>query len=345
MMDKDIFRLLNEVETDLEQYQEEPLLPLEKKRIQKRVFGNFKHRGRGFKLAAAGIMTVFISTGIMFNQDIYAFVESVTYKVASIWDLGGLDNYVNVVNKSETDKGCKITLNEVILDNDELIISSTITGEDKIGSLVLMDGILKINGKMVTLGASGALKTIDEYTQESIEIYDIPNSNVKLTGNNKIEYKIKKIYLADEAGTHTELTGDWSFSFMASGEQLIIDTVTVPLNHTITAPDGRQITLTKYTGNSVGQKIYFDIADEKGMDYLFELRGQDDLGNEINFAVSDMNKKNGRFKISTMENAHLDSNASSLTLYPYYVEMTRKSGQMESDYQKIDQQIVIDIPR
>ena len=52
-MKRNIYELLNEVETDLSEYQDEHLTQLENKRIKKKVMGNMKKKNSGKKIAVA----------------------------------------------------------------------------------------------------------------------------------------------------------------------------------------------------------------------------------------------------------------------------------------------------
>lgn len=342
-MNKELYRLLNEIQIDLEEYEPEHISAFEKKRIERNIMKK-NNKNRNFhKIAASALVVVCIGTGVMFNNDVYAFVETVKYKLTSIWDIENVDKYGSIVNTSEKDKGYTVTLNEVVLDNDELIISKTISSEFSLGEFCHTDAYIKINGKTLISGMSGASKLIDEFTEESIEIYDISRINLKHDAENKIEYNIKRITTYDNNIESIE-NGNWNFSFMATGAQLITDTLNINLNEKIVLPNDRSISLTKYTSNSINQKIYFDIDNkEKSLEYQMELRGTDDLGNDVVFYISQIRDAKGLFKVETIDNGYINDDAVKLTLIPYAAKNPNKSGRMNSDYERIDQTIVIDI--
>ena len=52
-MNKNIYELLNEVETDLKEYSDEHLTEIENKRIKKKVIHNMKKKNSGKKIVAA----------------------------------------------------------------------------------------------------------------------------------------------------------------------------------------------------------------------------------------------------------------------------------------------------
>lgn len=47
--------------------------------------------------------------------------------------------------------------------------------------------------------------------------------------------------------------------FVADGSALAADTVTLPVNQSFTLENGVTVTLTNYTSNALGQRIYFTL--------------------------------------------------------------------------------------
>ena len=362
-MKQDIYRLANEVEMDSDRYQDDGITELETKRIEQYVKQNApdhkepkndRRNNRPRKIAAAAAVLLCVGAGMMFNSEVYAFVEQVSYKISSIWELNNVDKYVNVINTSQQDQGYTVTLNEVILDHDELIICQTITGPGKLDDYVLANGSLKIDGKRIDTGGSGGGEVIDDYMQEDIFYYSIPKDQLSMNGSHDIEYSITE--LGQFAGTDVvNIKGNWTFRFTVTGEELSRDTVQVEMKDEVVLSEGLSLKFTKYSGNAVNQKIYFNIIG----DYLdfncdMELRGVDDLGNPVVFFMSSISDGEGVFKVDTSENGYINKDAKRLVLSLYTAEMPLTSGRMNSTYelfketkngQEAGKEIIIDISR
>ena len=327
-----IYDLSNQVEMDLDQYEQEEISEIEIKQIRRHVRTHApKHKGRK-KIAAAAVILC-LGVGMLFNNEVYAFVEQVGYKISSIWELRDVEKYVNVINTSRQDQGFTITLNEVILDNDELIICQTVKGDAKMADYTLATGSLKIDGKRVDAGGSGGGEMVDEYTLEEIFYYSLSGNQLSLEGSHEIEYSITE--LSRFSGIERDdIKGDWTFRFTVTGDELRKDTVTADMDDRIALTDGLTVIFDRYSANLVNQKIYFhleDINEEFGHD--MELRGHDDLGNPVVFYMSQYRMGDGIFKVDTSENGYINQDAKRLELSLYIAKWPEDSGRSNSVYE------------
>ena len=135
-----------------------------------------------------------------------------------------------------------------------------------------------------------------------------------------------------------EIKGPWNFEFTASCEQLSINTIENNINYDFILNNNQKITLNKYTINDIGQKIYYSI-ENKTENYQLELRGLDDLGNEVTFYQSYENNENGLLK----PYPQISDKAKILTLTPYAVPFPKESGEANKDYKKVGEQFTINI--
>lgn len=242
-----------------------------------------------------------------------------------------LDDYKTLINSSITKNGVTIQLNEVIIDNNEVIVSSTIKSDFKLDEGGIYPfGYLYVNGKLAS-GAGGSGRAIDDYTFESVTIYRLDEELPLGT----LDIKLKHKYMLNGA---KEIKGPWNFEFTASGEQLSIDTIENNINYDFILNNNQKITLNKYTINGVGQKIYYSI-ENKTENYQLELRGLDDLGNEVTFYQSYENNENGLLK----PYPQISDKAKILTLTPYAVPFPKESGEANKDYKKVGEQFTINI--
>lgn len=333
-MKKNIYELLNEVETDLSEYQDELLTELENKRIKKKVMGNMKKKNSGKKIVAAAcvcLCAVGLAAGPL-KGEVQAAMKYVSYTIAnSLGIQKDLSPYESVLNQSVSDAGVTITLNSVILDENELVVSTTevYDRELKENDTSTISGSIYINGRDVSTGASGGTAQADPHTMESVMHYDING----LDTSSKLDFEL---VFSDREGS-----GNWEFAFEADGSKLSIDTFRLALDETYELPDGTQVVLSEFTNNALGEKIYFTYNTER-CNYDMKLEGTDDLGNEVSFYLSRAGSGKGRFNIDDLR-PHIGEDASSVTLTLYAVEFPKESGKMSNDFQQIGEAFTINL--
>lgn len=295
------------------------------------------HRWGKYAAAAALLGLVAVAGGVFTpaGQFVYAGVKTVTYDLSELLGISkDLEPYRTVVGKSVSDNGYTVTLNDVVLDEGRLYISNTVTVPERMESdEALMDYTesvtVFINGRMVSLAASGGSGRADDYNIVSDWTVEVPDVDTAKELDMEIRYSVN----GDDVG---------AFEFTASGEELALDTLTIPLDETVTLPDGSEVRFTRYTSNAMGQNIYFE---KTSADYSYDLRleGEDDLGNPVAFFARYSQKTEGRMEVETIDNGYISDEAQSLTLTPYAVKMPEGDGKMNSDYEQIGEPFTIQI--
>lgn len=340
-MDKKIYDLLNDAEIDLNAYNHEELTDIEKRKLKKR----FKKSIRSNQLlyrkgiaAAVALLMIGVFT-INFGGPVWAYANTIAYDIASYLGIEkSLDEYKTVVNESITRNGVTIQLNEVVLNNTELVVSTTVTTNEALqeNTMVSLDRDIYINGKSAFSSAGGSSTRIDEHTMQEV-------MNYKLEGDLSGELNIK-IVLSDLSINDSKKPGRWVFEFKTNGEDLRIDTKEILLDYAFTLEDGLNITLEKYASNNLGQKIYY-VKNEPGSKnpmYDIVLRGHDDLGNKVDFHLSNEKDGHGILKLETI-NGNLSDDAKELFLTPYAVKFPDQSGQMSNDFKKVGEEFTINL--
>jgi len=128
------------------------------------------------------------------------------------------------VNSSVSKKEFTVTLNEVVLDNDDLIASTTIKSEDKLEQGYVNDlPQIYINGKSIEIGAGGSSKSIGDYTVQSVMSHHLDGN---FETNEDIDVKIEYFHLGYLKNNKEETKrGPWVFEFKTDGYELLKDTV------------------------------------------------------------------------------------------------------------------------
>jgi len=337
-MAKNIYDMLNDNSINLEELEKEGFNDIEKRRIKNR-FKKTIHKGRNRKnkgvavAVAAGVLAVTLF-GTNIGNEAVAKIRLMAFDIGNYLGTNkDLSDYKTIVGKTITKDGVTIQLNEVILNKDELIVSTTLKLDTKLeepGHIRTAETVY-INGKNIFGGAGGSSKQIDDYTMEDVMSYklneEIPNGDL----NVKIEYENAYINEVEKR------KGPWLFEFKTNGDQLAIETAESNIDYDFKLENGNKVILEKYTSNAVGQKIYYS-AEGKGITYDIELRGKDDLGNEIMFKLTSQSHGKG-----IMKGFNISDDAKTLTLMPYAVAFPKESGKMSNDFKQVGEEFTIEI--
>ena len=145
---KDIYTLCNDIHTDLEQYDMEPINELDKKRMQYKgaeIAAAYpkqkqKSKSKNYKWIAAACSALLVC-GVMMtdtgSRAVYAAGENVAYHISSFLGIDrNLSEYATVIGTEEIDNGYSIRLNEVILDQNTLIVATDVYKTDSEGTVI-----------------------------------------------------------------------------------------------------------------------------------------------------------------------------------------------------------------
>lgn len=233
-------------------------------------------------LVACGLCIIligsgFVSTGIaeaLSNIPIIgsALEEFVYSKEHSLQD------YKTVIGESVEDNGMKVTLNEVILDEGQLLISSTfhteLTDED-LDYNWYSDIEIYINGSELSLGEGGGPEAITHSTVNYFWAADL--QNIKLQDNHQIKIVFNNLERSD---SNKVTKGKWSFEFTASGEKLMANRKSIPIDNHFILEDGQKIVVEELILTPVSTRLNYKMENmENGTDLYF--RFEDQNGVEI----------------------------------------------------------------
>lgn len=338
-MRESVYDLLNEMDHQPKEYEVSNVSAIDVKKWKK-AFASRRRpsskRWTRYAAAAAVLCAVMAGTAVgPLRYSVYAGVKAVVYDLSQALGISkDLEPYKTVVGSTISKEGYSVTLNEVVLDEESMHIAYTLTVPEKMETTEAEmsyhdDMAVYINGRMVSLAGSGGTVKVDDYTLASDWKQELPDIDTARDIDMEIQYSVN----GEKIGT---------FSFTASGEELALDTLTVPLDETVTLPDGSKVTFERYTSNAMGQSIYFTKTSDS-YDYDLVLKGEDDLGNSVEFFVRHSEQKEGRMEVQAIDNGYVSDQASAITLTPYAVEMPETSGQMSSDYEPVGEAFTIRI--
>lgn len=349
--EKKLYEILNDAQINLDEYCIEHLNDLEKKKAKKTLNKKIKTSKILSKKVIIAVSTTILFSITILNTNIgvYALdnIGIMSYNLSDALGLNkNLDDYKSIVNQVKVKNGVSVKLDEVILNNDELIVSYIAKSNEEIskdyGNISLFENLF-INGKEIRNSYSGSSEKIDDNTVKCIITYDLENE--KLNGNIDIKIEFSSAIISGmKNNTEKEVKGPWIFEFKTNGDELAIKTKKINLNNSFNLPNGQRITLNKLTINDLGCKIYYSQGKPSNgksyKNYDILLKGLDNNGEKIEFYISKGGNTKGMFKT---QNVTFNKNITSFTLTPYAVEFPEKSGEMSNDYKQVGESFKVNL--
>ncbi|MGL5718380.1 MAG: DUF4179 domain-containing protein [Paraclostridium sp.] len=298
-----------------------------------------KKRRRNIKIVSLCI-TVFIFSNMFFlNDTSFAGVKDFFIGIASYFGTSdNLNDYKASIGTSVSDGGYTITINEALVNENELIISSTIKSDNGpiLGEVNFYPTIL-INNKELSYDSDEMLERKDNSTINCISTYRF---NEKFTGDVNVEIQYKPFKTSENSEVN-KVEGSWNFAFDINADELKETSTVVELDKVLTLDPGVVIEFTEFKSNAFNNLIKTSVAGDISK-FEVKLIGLDDLGNKYEFIVNKLSldeKFNGTviFELDT-ENSKKIINASTLTLYPYL----RNLGS-NKDFNRVDDEIYINL--
>ncbi len=353
---KNIYGLLNQVDFNIEEYEKEELSDIEKHRLKV----NFRKRNKkkfDFKKVSAIVAALVLTIGIFgqtnFGRNVYAAAQSkvteISYSIGkSLGIERNIEPYANVVDQVVEDKGVEIKLTDVIIDKNELIFS-TIANTNQPMNGFRFDYDIFINGKRLkSYAASGSSGAIDDsntlfFTTYTIDIKEIDtdeNVDIKVVLKDISYYYIGNRELNEGEEIETEqIKGKWKFEFTANGKELMKKTYALPVEYSFNI-DNTKYVLEEFRYNPVNQKIFGKVENKSNGFHAIDLRGYDNLGNEVVFYLSTLSGEDFIFRYQN-SNGDLSDEITSITLIPYAAKYPEKSGKMNNDYKQVGEEFTV----
>ena len=237
------------------------------------------HMGRK---AACVALILIMGFGLVFHEQVSAAVSKFASIIAEILQISSdLTPYTDIINTTQEKNGISITLNEVILTENSLLVSINLNDKEEYGGVGISAGEnVKINGSEYGCDSS----TI--YQKQSIE-------------ENNNQYVVEWIYddgvpLEEKANIEVEIVvhkhiedieGEtFTFAFCASKEELQKNTAYLELDQRISL-DEEEAVIREFSINSVTSSLklecdklsleknqyYVEVTDMQGNKFLYSL--------------------------------------------------------------------------
>ncbi len=325
-MEKNIYDLLNQVETETDEYEVCQLTQDEKNKILNNDLLKHKllkekekmsNRNKQFKIKVLATVAslALVLTASFGSVSAFATTNPIAHSIADILGINNnLESYATMVNQSETNGGITAALGEVVYDreNNKFIVSTSLTIEDGI----VEDGTywapyldLYINGQWINAAKQGSQKNIDENTVEFVSVIMLKE---KFEGDMDINVKISGAQVNSE-----QIKEHWSFKFTTNGDELSQNTSTYEIGLPVEVGNGESFVVETLTINPVSTSIFYS-TEYMLFDNSFKVIGVDNLGNAVTFHSASIREGGygGEFLIDNSEYT-LTEQVQSFTLKVY----------------------------
>lgn len=291
-----IYSDFNDIEADISSHSHEPLTKLEKKRIAKTIYTKLspvKKRG-GFiaaSVAAIALSAIVVTSPTIANMPLVAgFLED--------WIPGEEQDftaYKNPIGITATTANGELTLNEVIVDYDKLLISSTFVKADGFDYSYKYQVVpdIYIDGQKVEV-----VNTSAQSIEQNSSMFTVYSEITLAAPLDSSELNLEVVYgrmLTDSEADPIEgvkLSEAWTFDVTAN--QLAVQEETIVSTPAITIPtfDGGSFVIDKvvrtpisttlyFSGSSEGSALDIQLVDAEGNVYSWDMASHEDDGSGI----------------------------------------------------------------
>jgi len=344
---KNIYELLNQVEFNIDDYEEMELSDIEKKKL-KHKFKESRRKRADFKrlgaIAAAFALAIVVFSQTSIGRNVYASAQSkiseVSYSIGKALGIErNIETYENIINQIVEDEGVEVKLTGVIIDKDELILSTVVNTNKSVDGFHF-DYDIYINGKKLrNYGMTGTSGAIDDSKTMFFSVNSFDAKGIDLYETLDIKVVLKNLNCFSVNKSDEIIKGKWEFEFTASGNELAGNSYTLPLDYSFNI-DNTAYILEEFRYNPVNQKIFGKIKNQSMDSYQVDLRGQDNLGNEVVFYLTSVSGEEIVFKYENIY-GDLSEKITSITLTPYAAKLPEKSGRASNDYKQVGEEFTI----
>jgi hypothetical protein len=306
-----IYNELNDVKVDLSEFEEVELSDLEKKKIMKQVGKNLSSKGPRYKwtMISISIAAVMLSVVLTIDKAIVADMPFIGEKIEKYINRNeNLDysSYKTEIGYTAENELGKLTLNEVIVDDQRVLVSSTFlpTQNVDVDYQTAITPTVKINGQDMAVTTRG----------ETIEL-----NNTMFTIFNDIELsqEIKsenvEIEIIYDRWNREVINRPWVFKVVVNQSQLMKEKRVFEMNKQITLNSGDLITIRKVVTTPMSTTVYYDLSQSSSEDIRFKIQSQEGVKGEFSSAYN--SNKPGDLSYSRFNGITLESGEYFLMVY------------------------------
>ncbi|MGL4913215.1 MAG: DUF4179 domain-containing protein [Romboutsia sp.] len=259
---KDWLELLNDANVDLSEYKEKEINDIDKAKLKNSLRRKvLKSKTNNMKKIAVASMAIISLITITNSKVIADKFEKLISKnpienFTNYEEIIGA-NYRNIVDQTVTNNGVSITINEVIFDYKEILISYTVSGENIDAKSITLYPKIFINGEEIKRGGiSGTYSDNDDQLHQfSFE----PREHISKVGEFDMKIVIGGKYDFEQDKIIEE--GKWEFDFKVSNVAINESTQIFDIDKKINLSNGSSIYVSKVTITPVSTTVEFEVEN------------------------------------------------------------------------------------
>lgn len=254
-----MYKEFNEIEMDLTEYGEQPLTKLEQKRLKHRIVKQLpRRRRRGYGVGVAAILAISL---VVFNHQTIAnmpFVADVLEDWRTEQEVDWV-NYKNAVGQTMTTQLGALTVNEVLIDYDKVLVSATLQTTENLAFSYrhqLLPTIL-VEGQSVEI-IGGNAQSIEQ-NNEMFTIYnEIKLSRPIEAAEVSMQLSYNRILTPDTEQRLGELLAEpWTFDLVATQLAVQQKTINHTINQRIELLNGQSLVIDRIVTTPISTTIYY----------------------------------------------------------------------------------------
>ncbi|MDM5155035.1 DUF4179 domain-containing protein [Bacillus sp. DX1.1] len=314
------YKELNDIQLDVTEFEEILLTKLEEKQWEKRVKSKLRKKKQSkkwFGIAAACLLIVGITVPL--GQSSLAnmpFIAGLIEKYIDEQQPRDYSAYKTVIGETAENKYGKLTLNEVLVDDNKLLISSTFEPAEgvKFDYQTFLIPQVRINGRdFSTTKEAQSIEVNDSMftIYGGVDLSEMPQADT---------LQIEITY--DTFNWDTVIEQPWVFDMKVSQAQLMKEKQTFDLNETIVLHDGNKVTVTKVVYTPISTTIYYDVTQSTNEEIYFKIESES--GEAWTFKEAFVSNEAGDISISRFDAINLA--VGKYSLVPYSGEENKVIG-------------------
>lgn len=318
--DMSIYKELNDIQLDITEFEEVSLTKIEEKQWEKRVKKKLRKNKQSKKLfGVAAVCMLIVSIIVPLGQSSLAntpFFAGLIEKYIDEEQPLDYSSYKTAIGKTAENKYGKLTLNEVLVDENKLLISSTFEPAKGVNFdyQTFLIPQVRINGRDFS-------NTKDA---QSIEVNDsmftiygaVDFSEMPETDALQIEITYNTF------NRDTVIKQPWIFDIEVSQAKLMKEKQTFELNETIALYDGNKVTVKKVVSTPISTTIYYDVTQSANEGIYFKIESES--GEAHTFKEVVISNKDGGISFSRFDG--IDLAVGKYSLVPYSGEENKVIG-------------------
>lgn len=225
---KDIYKHLNDIDIDLDEFEEMEVSEFERAKVKKELLNKIhtSHQKKWKKSLTAASLVLGLITSALFGLSFTANAEKIPvigniYKIFNYNDALYEDYHENSnpINGVAEGNGLKLTLNEAIYDGETIIVSYTIDTSKDLGDSFYIDGVAVVEGKEENTINEVYKIGENKYTGKSTITVNEPYQTLDVDW--KINYMLPNLTTDQK-----RIIGDWNFKFQLNKAEITIQSLT-----------------------------------------------------------------------------------------------------------------------